>query len=237
MRLPRQDTPLRLSAETPQEGIAHDEALLDQGTGQHWWLPSSPALVLGLGLRHRAESLIDFERCQQADMPVFSRRAGGGIVFLGMGNMLCGAICVPTRSVPSDVTDSYRWLGDTLVSALSTLGVSAHRVEVEEARASVAALRVVDSPLLHMCYGALSPHEVTVDGRKLVGLAQIRRRETTLYVLGMLLRDQSPLAEFLLNSDRVKHELEQRTVGLEALTSRSASEVVAAIVDAMPSAP
>ena len=236
MRLPRHDTSQRLSAETPVEGIAHDEALLDEPTAVHWWLPSSKAVVLGLGLRHRVDRVIDVERCQRAGVAVLDRRAGGGAVFLDRGNMLCGAVVVPTASVPADVTESYRWLGDTLVTALLGLGVPAQRVEVDTARADRAT-----SPLVNACYGALSPHEVTVNGRKLVGLAQIRRRDTTLYVLGILLQDQSPLADYLLVPDesvrdRLRAELVKRTIGLESLTSRSASEVVAAVADAMPSA-
>jgi lipoate---protein ligase len=211
--------------------------LLERGRSQHWWLPASRAVVLGLGLGHRAESIVDVDRCEREGVAILRRKAGGGAVFLDDGNVLCGAIAVHTQTVSTDVTESYRWLGEALVSALNSLGVRAHRVEVEEARADVAALRAASSPLLYTCYGALSPHELTLDGRKLVGLAQIRRRETTLYVLGILLRTQSRLADFLINGTDIRDELDKRTVGLEALTSRSASEVAAAIADAMPFAP
>ncbi len=202
----------------------------------HWWLPSSPAVVVGLGLRHRVSSLIDLERCDRAGVAVLNRKAGGGAVFLEPGCMLCGALAVPTATVPADVTESYRWLGDTLVAALAKLDVLAQRVEVAAARADRAG-----NPLVATCYGLLSPHEVTVNGKKLVGLAQIRRRDSTLYVLGVLLRDQSPLADYLVVSNetarqQLRAELTRRTVGLDSLTRRSASEVVAAIVDAMPSA-
>src|SRR5207248_526195 len=68
MRLPRHDTPLRLSAEPPDEAIAADEALLTTG-GRHWWLAASPAVVVGLGLRHRVASIVDLERCRRAGRP------------------------------------------------------------------------------------------------------------------------------------------------------------------------
>ena len=242
MRLPRHDTPQRLSAEPPLEAIGHDEALLDEPAApqtrmqMHWWLPSSPAIVVGLGLRHRIHSVIDVDRTRAAGVTVLDRKAGGGAVYLDRANMLCGALAVPTASVPADVTESYRWLGDTLLEALRYLGVAAERVSTEDARANVARLRAARSPLLSTCYGALSPHELTVEGKKLVGLAQVRRRETTLYVLGILLRDQSPLAEYLVgDDDTLRAELARRTVGLSSLTSRSAFEVVEAVADAMPS--
>jgi hypothetical protein len=77
---------------------------------------------------------------------------------------------------------------------------------------------------------------------KLVGLAQVRRRDAALFQFGVLLRDQSPLADFLCVESEAEREslrgaLARRTIGLAALTTRSASEVAEAIADAMPSWP
>src|SRR5207253_10286832 len=92
------------------------------------------------------------------------------------------------------------------------------------------------------CYGVLSPYEVVVGAKKLVGLAQVRRRHAALFVFGVLLRNQSHLAEYLQVPDeatrhQLRGELMDRTVGLAELTSRSASAVAEAIVDATPCAP
>lgn len=249
MRLPRHDTPLRLPAETPREAIARDEALLDSVAedGQplvRWWVASSAAVVVGVGLRHRLADVVDLERCQQADIEVLERKAGGGALLLD-AHMLCGAVCLPTAAVSSDLTESYRWLGDRLVGVLMAASAEGvRRVEVDEARADVAALRLracddeVARLLLATCYGALSPHEVVAGERsKLVGLAQVRRRHAALYQLGILLGDQSPLADFLRVPDEqtrelIRAELGTRTVGLDKLTCRSTFEVAAAIVGA-----
>jgi lipoate-protein ligase A len=251
MRLPRHDTPLRLpAAEPPREAIAADEALLDQlEPGEHslerWWIAASPAVVYGLGLRSRVASIVDEERCRAAGVEIIERRAGGGALLLDRRHMLCGAVCVPTSAIAGDVTESYRWLGDHFCSRLQSLGLDARRVDVEEARADVLGLRSrseeVVRLLLATCYGALSPHEVVIAGAKVVGLAQVRRKHTTLFQIGVLLRDQSALADYLLSDDGtrelVRAELKIRTVGLESLTARSISEVAAAIADAMPFAP
>jgi lipoate-protein ligase A len=240
MRLPRHDTPLSLSAEPPRQAIAADEALLETPTAQpRWWVANSNAVVVGLGLHHRLAEVVDLERAGNKGIDVLHRRAGGGALLLDE-HMLCGAIARPTVELPRDVTESYRWLGDALVKGLRQLGVDdARRVEVAEARADVADVRERDPLLLSTCYGTLSPHEIVADGRKLVGLAQIRRRDTALFQFGILLRDQSPLAEFLrVPDEQVREELKdalgRRTVGLERLTTRSAAEVAAAIADAMP---
>jgi len=243
MRLPRHDTFLRLPAEPPADAIAHDETLLDGPAGVlRLWTASAPAVVVGIGLRRRLDSVLDLERCSRDGVHVLDRSAGGGALLLDAG-MLCGAIALPLAAVSADVTESYRWLGDALVGALSSLGILARTVDVTEARADVVALRASDDPvsalLLNVCYGALSPHEIVVDGKKLVGLAQVRRRHRALFQFGILLRDQSALADYLrvpdeATRDPLRAALAERTVGL---TSRSASEVAAAVADAMPSAP
>ena len=243
MRLPRQDTPLSLPAEQPWEGIARDEALLEriQPGGPplvRWWVAASPAVVVGLGLRHRLESIVDVARCEADGVAVLERRAGGGALLLDE-HMLCGAVCVPLASVSSDVTESYRWLGDEFVRRLRSLGVA-------EARSDAAAIRARDDPVARVigatCYGVLSPHEIVVGARKLVGLAQVRRRHAALFVIGVLLRDQSRLADYLQAPDdaareHLRTQLERRTVGLDELTSRPAAEVAAAIAGATPCAP
>ena len=189
-------------------------------------------MVVGLGLHHRLASVVDLERCRAAGVEVLQRRAGGGALLLDE-HMVCGAICAPATE---DVTESYRWLGDILAGALN-----ARRVEIAQARADVAAVRARTDHtarlLLDTCYGALSPHEVVIGQQKVVGLAQIRRRDRALFQFGVLLRDQSKLADYLVAEgvrEQLRDELASRTT---RLPGRSASEVAAAIVDAMPSAP
>jgi lipoate---protein ligase len=228
-----------------REAIAADEALLDHPGIARFWRAEAPAVVVGLGLHHRLEAVVDLQRARSLGIDVVPRRAGGGALLLD-GTVLCGAIARPAAAVPSDVTESYRWLGDALLEALARIGVEARRAEVAEARADVATLRAIQSIVLNTCYGALSPHEVVVDTAdgpaKLVGLAQVRRRDAALFQFGILLRDQSPLADLLrvdseAERDRLRSALQRRTVGLSSLTSRSASEVVEAVADAMPSVP
>ena len=245
MRLPRHDTPLSLPAEPPRAAISRDEALLDSPGTQRWWIASSPAVVVGLAQHLRVGTIVDLERCQRAAVDVVSRRAGGGALLLDDA-VVCGAVSVPTRWLPHDVTDSYRCLSQRLVRALTELGIAGRRLEVAEARADTAALRAAgdatSSGLLNTCYGQLSPHEIVVDGRKLVGLAQIRRRDASLFQFGILLRDQARLADYLQvpsagEREALRAALARRTIGLQSLTRRSAAEVAGAVAGAMPSAP
>ena len=241
-----------------RQAIAADEALLAAAVAAgeprvRWWRAASgtSAIVLGLGLRHRVADIVDAERAAAAGVPVLERQAGGGALLLDQG-MLCGAIAVPLPNpgVGADLTESYRWLGDWLVERLGLAGIAARRLEVAEARGDLATWRAraaaedaVARLLLAACYGALSPHEIVdARGRKLVGLAQVRRRAGALFQVGVLLRDQSALADLLRLPDeatreRLRGELARRTVGVKTLTRRSTSAVVAAIADATPFAP
>jgi len=234
MRQPRHDTPLSLPAEHPREALAHDEALLDevQPDGlplERWYVAASSAVVVGLGLRRRVSEVVDLARCDAAGIEVLVRRAGGGAVLVGPDRMLCGAICVPLpdSKLGDDLTESYRWLGEHFSAGLVASGVQqARRVEVDEARADVGMLKAGDDTvsrlLLAACYGALSPHEVVVGTAKLVGLAQVRRRHAALFQVGVLLQDQSPLADWLMVPDEptraaLRTALARRTVGLKQL--------------------
>jgi lipoate-protein ligase A len=221
MRLPRHATPASLSAEAPREALARDEALLAQvGDAPlvRWYRVTSPALVLGLALHHRRQEVVDFEHCRAAGVEVLDRAAGGGAVLLDQG-MLCCTVATPNAE--SDLTESYRWLGVHFAQRLAL-----RRVEVAEARADVAALREAKADLvLNACYGALSPHEVVDQrGAKVVGFAQVRRQHAALFQIGILLRDQSGLADLLNVPDEasrntLRNELRQRSAALQTLLS------------------
>jgi lipoate-protein ligase A len=240
---------MRLPVEAPRDGIAADEDLLERvhATGStllRWWLPAAPAVVVGLGLRHRLQQVVDLDRCAAAGIDVLERSAGGAALLLD-DQLVCGAVCVPLPDlrVGTDITESYRWLGDLLVHALrATTNASVRRIDVQEARSDVASLRTRSNPLgsliLSTCFGALSPHEVALGRAKLVGIAQVRRRHAALFQFGFLLRDQAPLADLLRVPDEALRdalaaELRQRTVGL-SLTPAEVQQWRAVVAAAMP---
>jgi len=209
-----------LSAECASLALARDQALFDEVRDRplvRWYVVTSPALVLGLAMHRRRAEVVDVERCAAAGVAVFDRSAGGGAVLLDDA-MLCCSVCVP--GALEDLTESYRWLGEHFAARLGL-----RRVEVAEARQDVAALRSRADPvaaaLLACCYGALSPHEVVnAQGAKVVGLAQVRRKHAALFQVGILLRDQSPLADLLQvpnehTREVLRADLRSRSAGLQ----------------------
>ena len=69
------------------------------------------------------------------------------------------------------------------------------------------------------CFGALSPYEVAVGPRKLVGLSQVRRRAGVLFQVGLPLVWEADLLAALLAHDadeaaRLERLLRGRAIGL-----------------------
>ena len=79
----------------------------------------------------------------------------------------------------ADVGRSFHWLGQVWVNALHALGIEAswHHGPM------------ISTPWCRqVCFAGIGPGEVTVDGRKVVGLAQRRTRAGALFQCAALLR-------------------------------------------------
>jgi len=175
--------------------------------------------VIGHG--QRLES-VDLEACRAAGIGIYRRATGGTAVLSGPD--LLGLDLVLPAGHPlalADVTRSYAWLGEALAAGLRDLGVDAKPVAPEAARAQLSAVPAGD-PLRLVCYATLSPYEVAAGGRKLVGLAQARRRVGVLLQAGVLLRWQPERLVPLLAvapelRNRIVEDLRSRAAGLDEL--------------------
>jgi lipoate-protein ligase A len=180
--------------------LAGAEAMLDglrtsEVPAMRWYVVDPPAVIIGASQNSGA---VDMAACRCLSLPVVKRAAGGTVV-LADGGLLGLDIVLPRHHslVLADLTRSYEWLGTAWLRALRALGVEADLVSIERARASAA--EEGDARLARLaCYGGLSPFEVTVGARKVVGLAQVRRGQGVLFQSGVLLRWSSrPLADVL----------------------------------------
>ena len=140
--------------------------------------PTVPALVLG-----STQPEADFDRSVAAarGLEVVRRRSGGGAVLVRPGQLLWVEVVVPPGDPlwEEDLGRSFLWLGRAWEEALRSCGVT---------RAGV-----YEGPLMHtawsrtICFAGLGPGEVTVAGRKVVGLSQRRRRQGALFQCAVLL--------------------------------------------------
>ena len=140
---------------------------LEVGSLPLWsWLEvTGPAVVLGSG---QADDVIERERALRAGVEICRRRGGGTLVWLDRNSIWFDvSISSSDPRWDEDVGRAFLWLGEFLAGVLESLGVSAE--------VGTGGLRSGPwSDLL--CFGGLGPGELTVGGRKLVGLSQRRTR-------------------------------------------------------------
>jgi lipoate-protein ligase A len=123
---------------------------------------TGPALVLG-----SAQSDAGVDRA--AGLPVVRRRSGGGAVLVVPGEVLWVDLVIPAGDPlwHDDVGRAFWWVGEAWAAALAELGVAAQVHQGGQERSAWS--RAV-------CFAGLGPGEVTVSGRKVVGLSQRRTR-------------------------------------------------------------
>lgn len=123
-------------------------------------------------------------------LEVARRRSGGGAVVVGPTDVLWVDVDLPADDPlwERDVGRSFWWLGDAWAAAVAALGLA--EVEVHHGA-------VVCTPwCAEVCFAGIGQGEVTVAGRKVVGLAQRRVREGARFHCAALLRwDPAPLIE------------------------------------------
>lgn len=145
-----------------------------------WYVFGQPALILGSSQRLTD---IDLAACRAAGVSVHRRRSGGSTVFTDRGALsLDVALPAGHPLLPASVTETYRWFGEVWAAALSSLGIAAQVVPPAESRPFNAAL---DPLVQRACYGGISPYEVCVGWSKIVGLAQVRRRQGAVLQAGV----------------------------------------------------
>lgn len=234
-RLPFSDAPMGRQ-------LALGEALLEEcatsGTpALRWYVPTEPALVLGNGQKPR---IADVAACRAAGARIY-RRTSGGTAVLVNAELLSLDLILPAGHPlwTSDIVSAYRWVGEWWEDALRTLGAEkARAIPTEEVR-GIPPLAPEDALRL-ACYGTLSPWEVVVGRRKLVGLCQVRRRPGALYQIGVYRRfDPKALGRLLdLNNNSRKTlatRLHNATLGLDQAAGRDVAhaEVMQAVEEAL----
>ncbi len=132
--------------------------------------PTASAVVLGSTQRP------DVVAAGAGGLDVARRRSGGGAVLVSPDDPVWMDVWVPVGDPlwTADVTRAFDWLGRAWGTALTSLGLT--DVEVQGPRPGACTRW---SSLV--CFGGVAAGEVTVDGRKVVGLAQRRDRHGALF--------------------------------------------------------
>jgi lipoate-protein ligase A len=186
---------------------------------------SRPVLVLGSSQRDEA---VDWDRVEQRGAEVVRRRSGGSAVLVEPGAAVWVDVTIPPGDPRwvNDVGRAFHWLGDAWVEVLAAAGVECEWYDGPMRKAPWSD---------RVCFAGLGPGEVTVGGRKVVGMSQRRTREGVLFQCCAALRwEPERLLDLLALSDgeraRGAAELADVAAGIGAGT-----DVVGGLVDALGS--
>lgn len=190
-------------------GVALLDALADDPIPTlRWYRSTTPALVLGRGQGDLAAA---------TDLPVLTRYSGGGAVMMD-ADLLSLDVLLPAGHpwLDGGPAATFGPVGESWAAALRALGldeVAVHRAPTTARRRGDARERL----LAAICYATLGRGEVTAGGRKLVGLAQRRRRPGALVQCGLLRRWRPARLLAALGADPGDPDVARTAVGLDEL--------------------
>jgi lipoate-protein ligase A len=173
---------------------------------------SSPALVLG---SHQSADRFDSSSIHRAGLSVARRPSAGGAVLIGSGEVLWVDFIVPANDPlwDDDVRRSAYWVGDAWAAAIKDCGYG----EPEVWRGALQ--RGTWSDVI--CFAGLGPGEVTLSGRKVVGVSQRRTRNGALFQTAAMLVWTPEAYLRLLAEPTVDSDLRQVAAGLGAAAAKT----------------
>lgn len=132
--------------------MALDEACahaLAEGTVQptirfYRWKPSA----VSIGYFQSLAQEVDVKECIKQGIDIVRRRTGGGAVYHDYEGEITYSVIAPEKMFPSNIVESYKHVAQGIISGLSTLGVKAEFVPI---------------------------NDLVVSGKKISGNAQTRR--------------------------------------------------------------
>ena len=172
--------------------MAMDEAILNSYVHGHTpptirfytWKPAA----ISLGYFQNALSEIDLDGCALGGVDIVRRLTGGRAVLHDQELTYSIIVGEEYHNMPKTVTASYAHLTRGLLTALQNVGVQAEMAIPLQAYGNGAVKRKTSAA----CFDAPAHYELTVDRRKLVGSAQVRRN-------GVILQHGSLLLDFDAN--------------------------------------
>jgi lipoate-protein ligase A len=194
----------------------------------------APALVLG---SRQSPDLVDLERARAAGVAVVRRRSGGGAVLVGPQDPIWLDVWLPATDPlwRDDVGRATEWVGRWWASVLAALGGRDLRVHQGPPICS----RWSD----WVCFAGVGSGEVSAGSAKVVGIAQWRSRQGSLFHVAAYRRwDPSLVDLFDLPLDvrtAMRAELAGVATGVDDVVRAPLGydALVEALVDHLPDAP
>jgi len=161
--------------------IAHREGLVPPTIRFYQWSP--PAVSLGYFQDLQKE--IDVDACKNLGIDIVRRPTGGKAV-LHDKELTYSFIIRENHSLVNDsILETYKKISGGMIRGLSYLGITAELVPLREKLKSDSLHKEKKSEIRHsdfksICFSVPSQYEVQIEGKKIVGSAQVRKREIVL---------------------------------------------------------
>jgi len=161
--------------------IAHREGLVPPTIRFYQW---SPAAV-SLGYFQDLQKEIDVDTCKNLGIDIVRRPTGGKAVLHDKELTYSFVIRESHPLVNDSILETYKKISGGMIRGLSYIGVTAELVPLREKLKSDSLPKWEKSEIHHsdfksICFSIPSQYEVQVEGKKIVGSAQVRKREIVL---------------------------------------------------------
>ncbi len=164
--------------------------------------------AVSIGRFQKLEEVVNLERCREEGVDVVRRITGGGAVYHDSQGEITYSIAAPVELISKDITKSYEIIGEWISKALGYLGINASFQPI---------------------------NDITVEGKKISGSAQTRRRGALLQHGTILYRLKPELMFSVLKiskekiSDKLIKKVEDRVTSVSKLKNVSFDEVAHAL--------
>ena len=161
--------------------IAHREGLVPPTIRFYQW---SPAAV-SLGYFQDLQKEIDVDVCKNLGIDVVRRPTGGKAVLHDKELTYSFVIRESHPLVNDSILETYKKISGGMIRGLSCLGITAELVPLREKLKSAssgneAKPKISHSDIKSICFSVPSQYEVQVEGKKIIGSAQVRKKEIVL---------------------------------------------------------
>jgi len=156
--------------------IAHREGLVPPTIRFYQWSP--PAVSLGYFQDLKKE--IDVDACQDMGIDIVRRPTGGKAVLHDQELTYSFIISESHPLVNGSILETYKKISRGIIRGLFYLGIEAELVPIRD-KLEKNSLDEIDKTKIHhldiksICFSVPSQYEVQVDGKKIVGSAQVRK--------------------------------------------------------------
>ena len=205
--------------------IAHREGLVPPTIRFYQWSP--PAVSLGYFQDLKKE--IDVDACKNLGIDIVRRPTGGKAVLHDKELTYSFIIKENHPLVNDSILETYKKISGGMIRGLFYLGIKAELVPLREKLKSSSSGNEIKSIISHsdiksICFSVPSQYEVQVEGKKIVGSAQVRKREIVLQHGSLLIELEKDKLFSVFNFPsaqiRERHKTRFKATSLEELLKR-----------------